>query len=1622
MPSPKTLLIVAMAILAAGFVASAAAQQQAPAVGLAAQTDTGTRPYIPYDGAAENINLTNGNLNLKVPLVHLPGRDGFDLDLNLEYDSKFWKLEATYEAETNVLGGAWEEETRAPYFAMGWHLNVPTINYTSQPLFDSIGNQYGCLGTTTVFLSDGARLNFSNNPNCGAPYQVDVIDSEDNSGARLTVSPDNALLALRNGTKIYFSSSLTGTATKMVDANGNTITFAAAPGGGINITDTVGRIVSLTYASGVPSSITYPDSNAPNGTFTVSFGYTNQTVNWSFVIPYTNWNAQPPVFVGGRTGSSNRDMLTSVNLGGRVFSFEYALAGNGELNKITYPSGGYTSYAYGRNTHTELLIATYQANPSYYVLNADFREVTSKQACPTPTTCATTTYSATTAGANNSSIEVVFPDGHKDVHSFTQEMIAGQGGETYHGLAAHETQVVTYSPSGVVMQIVATTYSGTKTWDLPISVSTQLDASGPAKLQTLSYDTFTANYLPWLDPWVEGQPTPTTVTRKIDNIAQRLEYDWGSTTLLRQTVNSWLHTNPANGQDYYSSAIHNLNLPDTSSVYDGAGALKAQTKYVYDGVALTATSGAPGHDYTNYGSGYVTRGNATQVKRWLNTNGTWLITNNAYDDLGNLRSSTDPGGHATTYSWSDSWSGSSCLPASNSYAYLTQVTNALSQRVQASYFPCTGRIQSRKDENDILASRSGTTYTYDQYSRMLTRTTSDGGRVTNSFDDIPPVTVTTTTRMTSSMDLASTAVVDGLGRLSQTQLTTDPEGTVLTDTTYDGLSRTATTSNPYRSTGEATYGVTTYTYDGLSRVTKVIPPDGTDTTNNVTTSYTGNCTTVTDQAGKTRKSCVDGLGRLTQVFEPNASGSFIYETDYQYDPLDNLTRVDQKGNDPNSANWRTRTFTYDSLSRLTQASNPESGAITYTYDADSNLLTRVAPKPNQTGALTVTTTYSYDTLHRLGGRTYSNGDTAVSYYYDQTLYNGLTITNGSGRRTTMVDASGTTSWSYDSEGRVLVERRRISGITKNISYTYNLDGSLASLTYPTGRMVTYGYNAAARPLSAIDTAHSLNYATVATYAPQGALAGMKYGVTGSFTGIVTSNTYNKRLQPIVLSATAPSQTVLSFSYGFGLGTNDNGNVLTIQNNRDLNRSQSFSYDQLNRIAFAWSTGALWGNKFTIDIWGNLTKKDACQTGDPCAGKPLGEYLNQTADAKNRFVGMTYDSAGNLINDGTGNTYTYDAENRISTTAGVTYTYDGDGERVKKSSGTLYWGLASNEPLAESDFAANFTKEFIFFGGKRIARLDLSSGAVHYYFSDHLGSSNVVTNSTGSTIEEESDFYPFGGERTITNLLPDQNYKFTGKERDPESNLDYFGARYYSSNLARFITPDWAAAPTAVPYADFGDPQSLNLYGYVRNNPLSHADPDGHDGWDYALGLLYAWASDNLGGALRAEPYNEDNAAGQAAGDKIALVQGVKEAEAGLAGEAGGGALALSGVGTPEGAVVLGVSAGAVLHGAATSLTAASHLSKNSNPKGDSSPYKKTQENKEKMEAGKAPTGKDGHPTELHHDQKNPTAPAKEMTRTDHRLGPNFKKNHPNTGQEPSNVDRSHAARNRRQHWKKRANE
>jgi RHS repeat-associated protein len=146
-------------------------------------------------------------------------------------------------------------------------------------------------------------------------------------------------------------------------------------------------------------------------------------------------------------------------------------------------------------------------------------------------------------------------------------------------------------------------------------------------------------------------------------------------------------------------------------------------------------------------------------------------------------------------------------------------------------------------------------------------------------------------------------------------------------------------------------------------------------------------------------------------------------------------------------------------------------------------------------------------------------------------------------------------------------------------------------------------------------------------------------------------------------------------------------------------------------------------------------------------------------------------------------------------------------------------------VAESDLSGNLQSEYVFFDGERVARKDFPSAVVSYYFSDHLKTASVITDSAGS-IKEDEDYYPWGGELQFANGDPN-HYKFTGKERDSETGLDYFGARYYGNWLGRWMSPDWTGKPEPVPYATLADPQTLNLYSYTRNVPTTLIDDDGH---------------------------------------------------------------------------------------------------------------------------------------------------------------------------------------------------
>jgi RHS repeat-associated protein len=217
-------------------------------------------------------------------------------------------------------------------------------------------------------------------------------------------------------------------------------------------------------------------------------------------------------------------------------------------------------------------------------------------------------------------------------------------------------------------------------------------------------------------------------------------------------------------------------------------------------------------------------------------------------------------------------------------------------------------------------------------------------------------------------------------------------------------------------------------------------------------------------------------------------------------------------------------------------------------------------------------------------------------------------------------------------------------------------------------------------------------------------------------------------------------------------------------------------------------------------------------------------FSSSAGTNNQLTGYSYDAAGNMTYDGVHH-YTYDAENRITQVdsgSTASYVYNENGKRVRKNTGSswteYYYGPNGS---VQNEYNGTWPVQYVYAGSQLIA--EYTTSTTEFIFADHLGSTRLVTGVNQSVLDS-LDYYPYGLQFSGASVT---THKFTGKERDTESGNDYFGARYYASAMGRFMSPDWAAKATPVPYAKLDNPQSLNLYAYVGNNPLSRMDPDGH---------------------------------------------------------------------------------------------------------------------------------------------------------------------------------------------------
>jgi RHS repeat-associated protein len=1338
---------------------------------LAAQNfQEGIIPFESYDTQQfDSVSLSSGNVGLDIPLISYPQKGTLpDVGYHLVSVSESWYQTCATDDEG--------------YTECDWNLNTGIIG--AGPINElGLSNCDWCPGGLGIMVTDSSGAGHPEGP---TDFTLNGYIALDATGYKTIYNSGTHTFSTMDRNGISHVAATYGST--WIDPSGNTvtpITDPTAPG----YTDSFGRTITApTYQLGC--HVTY-EPGSGGGTVPFTFCYTSTTVSPDI--------GTSDAYMCTEIGSSSFGIweLQSVTLpNGTSWAFTYDSAGN--LTSVTLPTGGTVTYTWQASGPTS---CGYDGEIYYSAI--DTRAVTPTSGGPTHTW----TYTFPTVNSST----VTDPDGNLTTHAFLY--------------SAYETETKYYSGTTSLLKTVDTHYFYYAAYDiLPDLVTTTWPDGHVSAVCTIYDDNTNTSCTPGDDAFNSSGPTFAypdwgytwlNIPIVYGSPLYKYEYDYGSGSpgsVVRETDSHFLWQDSST----YLNANF-LNLPAYVKIKDGGGTQVAYTTYNYD-ETLTG-------NYTACSPGPC--GNQTTRHQWLNTISNYLVTTNLYNSTGQLVSTTDPNSNpATTYGYSSS----SCTSGTG-YAGTgpTSVTNALSQTTSSCYDLNTGVLLSTTDANSQT-----TTNSIDDMRRVTQINYPDGGEVTYTYTDTTPNPyVVFTKKITSSMNFTEQGTMDGLGRLIQTKTTvpssTCSGGYAYADTTYDNEGRQFSVSNPYCTTGDPTYGLTRTYYDPLDRPISVVEQDGSA----VSTSYSGPCKTITDEAGKARYVCADGVGRMASVTEDPGSGSHLnYSTTYSYNALSNLTGVTQSSS-------RTRTFVYDSLSRLTSAANPESGTTTYTYDADGNVATK-------TDARSITEGYVYDALNRLLEK-YATGMPSIYYVYDQTSADGISLTYTIGRRTWEGTNDGT-SWltqavfSYDKMGRPIAYIQCIgSSICETTnSYTYNYDGSYATITYPTGRTITYTPNVAEQIVSAVDSANSINYVTSAGYTPAGALASLMNGST-----LLSSLYYNSRLQPCRIavnsSGTAPSSctssnygNVLDLSYNFNLGSSDNGNVMGITNNIDGTRSQTFTYDSLNRISTAettstYSTSAAhcWGESYTIDAWGNLTAITPMTSSYSGCTQESGLSISVGSTNQISTSGYGYDSAGNMTSaPPTGTTYTFNAENQMTqaaTSSTTGYIYDADGRRVAKTaSGSayeLYWYDKDGNVLEESDGSGTLQNEYVFFGGKRIARRD-SSNNVFYYFADELGTSRTVVQSGSTSPCYDADFYPFGGERAYTTTCS-QNYKFTGKERDSESGLDNFGARYNSSQMGRFMSPD----PMGGHYED---PQTLNRYSYVRNNPLSLTDPTGLD--------------------------------------------------------------------------------------------------------------------------------------------------------------------------------------------------
>lgn len=924
-----------------------------------------------------------------------------------------------------------------------------------------------------------------------------------------------------------------------------------------------------------------------------------------------------------------------------------------------------------------------------------------------------------------------------------------------------------------------------------------------------------------------------------------------------------------------------VRLPTSVKLYEGdATEPISHIEYKYDEEPPATYPTLPGTYDT---STPQQRGNVTSVVSNTNarspSEGINIISRMSYDLFGNVVKSTDAVGNATVAA--DDRVTTTEFSSEYQYAFPTRATtptpdptgvngSAHGHNTALSYNFNTGLLTSVTSENDRTVH-----YDYNDPNNRLKRVSMpDGGEVSYNYSDgLNNLSVETLTKVDSSHVIETVEFLNGRGQTVRTQTHVGGAEYATVDTEYDQLGRPSRVSNPYLSTLNAAPSPdnrlwATTVYDLLGRPLSITTPDGIK----AETAYDGSRVLQTDPAGNQRLYRMSAMGQTVEVWEvtpPDGETEPIsfpqhpevtagYRTTYTYDAIGNIRKVVQ--------GEQRRYFAYDSLSHLIRVRIPEQQARTdlslpasllsplsdnnnnwttaFEYDENGNIKTR-------TDARGVKTTYKYDGLDRLIGRSYSHPGGAPSnftatpdaeYFYDG---KGLSSAPANARGRLTLSRAGGAEYrftAFDAMGRVETFAQVVEGQAYEMQYAYNLGGGLESETYPSGRRISYTLDSVGRlgQVTGQLPGHPAQvYASNFGYTAHGPVEKMRLG-----NGLWEHKNFDAQrlmLTRIGLGLASTDSSLLRIDYDYAPLKN-NGNILSQRvtlPNLPNPLIQTYKYDSLNRLRSAEETSGgvrQWIQTFAHDRYGNRSVDTRLDNGQPRTTPSLVGPNPEISTASNRIINRAgtneayaYDGNGNLVKDRNGDKFHYDGESRQSeffaaanpAVPVAVYTYDDSGRRVKKQEGadvTVFVYNLAGQLIAEYG-AAQFA------GG----------GGTMYVTPDALGSPRLVTDKDGNP-RARHDYHPYGEEINsggFGNRGSVQGYgghllrqRFTGYIRDGETDLDFAQARYYATHGGRFTTVD-----PLLSSAHINSPQTFNRYAYCGNNPINCTDPSGLE-WYY----------------------------------------------------------------------------------------------------------------------------------------------------------------------------------------------